>query len=164
MATTKFSVGDLVYQYASGKNLNYQFHAGIAQENPAAGSPADEEHVKVRLLNGHSEWMDVSRYGSAGKPYRRRGRVVIKWLKAENQAGQPLDEMRALVGQHEQWNAEMFTDTGWALAQDPWGERHWLPPRRKPGVDSVYVFYRGDVQDKQRYVVTMQQTGLPPSG
>lgn len=159
---TKFSVGDLVHEYASGKNLNYQFRAGIAQEVPAAGVPTDEEHVKIRLLNGLSEWMDVSRYGSAGKPYRRRGRVVIKWLKAEGPDYQTLDEMRSLLGQHEEWTAEMVTDSGWALAQDPWGERHWLPPRRKSGVDSVYTFYRGDVQDRQRYVVTMQQTGLPP--
>jgi len=156
----KFSVGDLVYKYPSGKHLNYQYHAGIVEEVPPAGVPADESHAKIRLINGNCEWVDVGRYGAAGTPYHRVGRVIVKWLRAHDLQGETLDEVSDLIGQHVEWHAEMFTDSGWALARDPFGEQHWLPPRRRPGVDSIYIFYRGTGQDTRRYVVTMQQTGL----
>ena len=48
MATTKFSVGDLVFKYGSPNY--YQSQAGIAEEVPEAGSSGDEPHVKIRLL------------------------------------------------------------------------------------------------------------------
>ena len=87
----------------------------------------------------------------------------MKWLNAQGQAGVTLDEISDMIGQHEEWDAEMFTESGWALARDSWGDQHWLPPRSKKGADSVYVFYGGSGQVHQRFVVTMQQTMLPPN-
>ena len=161
MATTKFSVGDLVFRYAGGKKSYIQGNAGIVQEVPPPGVPADERHAYIRLINGDTIWIDIAGYGSAGKPFPRKGRVVVKWLNAQGPGGGPLDEMAGSIGNHEEWLAEMFTNSGWALARDPWGVQHWLPPRREPGVDSIYVFYQRTDKEEHRYVVTMQQTPLP---
>ena len=161
MATTKFQAGDLVFFYGSPRY--YQFKAGIAEEVPEAGSTGDELHANIRFLDGVLEWRDVSRYGSAGKPFSRKGRVVVKWLSAKGQGGRTLDDFSRRIGQHEEWDAEMFTESGWALVRDPWGDQHWLPPRSKKGADTVYVFNRGTVgKGGQLYNVTMQQTLLPP--
>ena len=63
------------------------------------------------------------------------------------------------------WNIKSLTDSGWALASDPWEDLdHWLPPRWKSlsgpregkVIDQIYSFTREN--GKGRYEVAMQQT------
>ena len=63
------------------------------------------------------------------------------------------------------WNIKLFTNDGWALATDPWGDTdHWLPPRWRlqsgpregQVIDQIYCFTREN--GKYRYEVAMQQT------
>lgn len=157
MATSKFQVGDLVFRYGS-RNRFRQWNVGIVEELPAVETLGDERHANIRLLDGSLKWIDVGQYGSAGRPISRKGRVVVKWIDARWVDTQTLDEISNKLGQHEELDAEMFAEDGWALVRDPWGEQHWLPPRRETGEDSIYVFDRGTGQ----VFVTMQQTMLPP--
>lgn len=139
MAIDKFRVGDLVWGYPSHGKL-YEGNVGIATE-VIVGRAQDEPHVKVRLPNGAEELRDVGRMRYAGRPMDRTGKVIVKWL----------DDQPGYVGLHQEWSAEMFTETGWALARDTWGQPHWLPPREQSG-DIQYVFRHSD----ERHVVAMQ--------
>ena len=86
-------------------------------------------------------------------------------------SGSKENNWSAKIGRHQQtsepptWNIKSFTNEGWALATDPWGDTdHWLPPRWKllsgsregQIIDQIYSFTREN--GKYRYEVAMQQT------
>jgi hypothetical protein len=135
----KFRVGDLVSAYPSRGRI-YEGNIGVAIEI-FSGRMHDEPHVKIRLPDGSEDIRDVRGMRYSGKPVERRGRVIVKWV----------DGWPEGTSLHQEWSAEMFTDEGWALARDPWGRPHWLPPRGPSG-DVQYVFRHLD----KRYVVAMQ--------
>ena len=144
----EFGIGDLVYQYRANRRL-IRGDIGTVIE-VMEGRERDESHVKVRLLDGTEEIRDAKRTYYAGRPTPHEGNVIIKWLR-----GCPEGTLL-----HQEWPAEMVTELGFALAQDPWGELHWLPPRGglqwlppgDSGVDIPYGFRHSD----QPREITMQ--------
>ena len=100
-------------------------------------------------------------------PYQELGSVVVKWKKARDvklDYDTTLEEFVTVLGRHESWPARKFTKSGWALATDPWGTEHWLPPRRtivrrdgngtEEVIDQDYCFHREG--GKLRYEIAMQ--------
>ena len=118
----------------------FQGRSGIVQRIDERGIAADEDHISVSWLNGDawegrsSNIVDAGDGQFEGTPYdadNEQGSVRIKWKVAiENGNGyNTLPEFVAKLGDHESWPARKFTQSGWALATDPWGIEHWLPPR-----------------------------------
>ena len=157
--------------------LFFQGRSGIVEIDREPGIPADEDHVRVEWLNGDSPdaWSETDVDTGAGKfvgmPYQELGSVVVKWKKARDvklDHDTTLEEFVTVLGRHESWPARKFTESGWALAKDPWGTEHWLPPRRRivrrdgrqDDIDQDYCFHRED--GRFRYEVAMQQTKQPP--
>lgn len=140
----KFSVGDLVCRYASsgrrGNRRYYQDYIGVAVQIRGV-PPNDESHVKIRRADNSERILDVNSTRYVGKPKARRGSVIVKWLENQPEG----------VPSHQEWQTEMVTEIGWALARDPWGDLHWLPARETDG-DVGYVFTHLD----KRYEVAMQ--------
>ena len=167
--------------------LFFQGRSGIVRKfHPSGTMTPDEEHVTVDWLNGHLGFGNTEKLVDSGSgkfwgiPYKRTGKAFVKWIAARNNTSfETLDEEDlppnseqnhwfAKLGGHEKWDLKSYTDSGWALATDPWGEtEHWLPPRwrLKSGprvgqvVDQIYCFTREN--GKYRYEVTMQQTIEP---
>ena len=170
-------------------NFFYQGRSGIAVRKLPLGTIApDEEHVEVNWLNGHldpgnEDPVDVGDGHFRGIPYERKGTTVVKWINATSRTsferlseedlppGSKENNWSAKLGKHQQtllpptWNIKLFTDQGWALATDPWGDTdHWLPPRwrllsgpnKGTEIDQIYSFTREN--GKYRYEVAMQQT------
>ena len=164
--------------------LFWQGESGIVEIDREPGIPADEDHVRVEWLNVRVEWrnrdspddwsktdVDTGAGKFVGIPYQELGSVVVKWKKAGDVKlyfDTTLEEFVTVLEQHESWPARKFTESGWALATDPWGTEHWLPPRRKllsgprEGLyrDQNYTFHSED--GKFRYEIAMQQTKQPP--
>ena len=159
--------------------LFFQGRSGIVEIDREPGIPADEDHVRVEWLNGDSPdaWREKDVDTGAGKfvgmPYQELGSVVVKWKKARDvklDHDTTLEEFVTVLGRHESWPARQFTESGWALATDPWGTEHWLPPRRtivrrdgngkEEVIDQDYCFHREG--GKLRYELAMQSTKQPP--
>ena len=168
-------------------NLFFQGRSGIVRQDHPRVRAADEEHVTIDWLNGEldlpykEKTVDSGSGKFWGMPYERTGKAIVKWLVAidTSQNWETLTEEYlppnseennwfAKLGGHEMWNLKLFTDSGWALATDPWGEtEHWLPPRwelqsgERKGqvVDQIYCFTREN--GKYRFEVAMQQTTEP---
>ena len=169
--------------------LFFQGRSGIVVRKLSLGTIApDEEHVEVDWLNGHldpanEDPVDVGSGHFRGIPYERKGKAVVKWIKAIDNtswetlgkedlpSGSKENNWSAKIGTHQQtsgpptWNIKLFTNEGWALATDPWGDTdHWLPPRWRlqsgpregQVIDQIYCFTREN--GKYRYEVAMQQT------
>jgi len=171
---------------------NPLFHQGrsgiVVRKLPLGTIAPDEEHVEVDWLNGnldpdYENPVDVGSGHFRGIPYERKGKAVVKWINARSgnleetlneedlPSGSKENNWSAKIGRHQQtsepptWNIKSFTNEGWALATDPWGDRdHWLPPRWKllsgsregQIIDQIYSFTREN--GKYRYEVAMQQT------
>lgn len=159
MAETKFQEGNLIFRKDSGNEFR-EWNVGIAEEVPQVINPGGEPHVHFRYQDGQLEWRDVGRFQTAGTPYVNVGRVIVKWISAKGWNGHQLNEFLNTRDEHEAWEVVMATETGWALAKDPWGASHWLPPRTKDGNDSKYIFDRGSGMEAQHFVVAMQQIGI----
>jgi hypothetical protein len=124
-AVNKFRVGELVHQYRARYKGNRRLLRGDIGTVTEIfdGREVDESHVKVRFLDGTEEIKDTNKTYYAGKPKPYQGKVIVKWLEGGPE-GTPL---------HQEWPIEMVTELGFALALDPWGELHWLPPRDGEG-------------------------------
>jgi hypothetical protein len=173
--TNEVRKGELFVINAS--KLFFQGRSGIVQMDREPGIAADEDHVRVEWVNGDSPtaWREKDVDRAAGKfvgmPYQELGSVVVKWNKAIDDKlahDSTLEEFVTVLGRHESWPARMFTESGWALATDPWGTEHWLPPRRtivrrdgrQDDIDQDYCFHRE--YGKYRYEIAMQTTKQPP--
>jgi len=166
--------------------LFWQGESGIVEIDREPGIPADEDHVRVEWLNVRVEWrnrdspddwsktdVDTAAGKFVGIPYQELGSVVVKWKKAGDVKlyfDTTLEEFVTVLEEHESWPARKFTESGWALATDPWGTEHWLPPRRtivrrdgtgrQDDKDQDYCFHREG--GRFRYEVAMQETKQPP--
>ena len=102
--TSESREGELFVTKTSG--LFFQGRSGIVTKfYPRGPATADEEHVTVDWLNGNLDHpkgthVDSGSGNFRGIPYERTGEVMVKWIKAFNNATpyEPLDEEENLLG------------------------------------------------------------------
>jgi hypothetical protein len=186
--------GELFETDKSSTKLHWQGRSGIVRKyHPPEEITPHESHVTVDWLNGHLDLppgnttrekrptVDSDSGKFWGIPYKTSEKAIVKWLVARNDES-PFETLNeeglpptsegnnwySLLDTHEKWDIKLRTDSGWALATDPWGETdHWLPPRWRlesgpregQVIDQIYCFTREN--GKYRYEVAMQQIIVP---